>query len=166
MKRVKDFLYNWNDLVVILFILLAAAAIIYWRINSIMDYPSVLAAEIQKSAEESTTTQSITELVDDIAESTETSSEEPAEPGSGPKNNRLWTGGVLRSEVTVTTSEGSATEAAQALVDAGLFTSYEDFAAICEVNNLDPTDIKANTFTFPPGTSQSKIAEEVTKPMN
>ena len=70
---------------------------------------------------------------------------------------------MLREEVTVTTQSGSAADAAEALVQAGLFTSYEDFAAVCELNGYDPTDIKANTFTFAPGTTQSQIAEEVMK---
>ena len=166
MKKIKDFLYNWNDIVVILLILVAAAAVIYWRVNLIMDYPKVLASQIEIVTEEEPKTQSITDLVDSISQNDNQEDDEISEPGAGPKNGRLWTGGILRTEVTVTTIEGSATEAAQALVDAGLFSSYEDFEAICEINNLDPTDIRANTFTFPPGTTQSKIAEEVTKPMD
>ena len=72
---------------------------------------------------------------------------------------------MLREEVHVETASGSAYDAVQSLVDAGLFTSYEDFEAICNAYSFDPTDIKAAEFTFPPGTTQAQIAEEVTKPM-
>lgn len=199
MKKFKDFLYNWNDIIVILCILIAAVAIIYWRMNIIMEYPKVMAMEVQNaiqaqneaenaltpqtpasSSTESSST-STTETSNATAgsssgatagssesssgTSTSSTSETP-EPGSGPKNGRLWSGGMLREEVTVTTQSGSAADAAEALVQAGLFTSYEDFAAVCELNGYDPTDIKANTFTFAPGTTQSQIAEEVTKPMS
>ena len=158
MKRLKDFIYNWNDIIVILCILAAAAAIIYWRSNIIMDYPHTLAMEMKENAEEAS--EPAVEVPFD--ESTEG---EP-EPGAGPRNGELWGGGMLKKEVTLTTTEGSAADAVEVLVKAGLFTSYEDFEAVCHYNNLDPTDIKANTFTFPLGSTQSDIVKEVTKPMS
>jgi hypothetical protein len=42
MNKLKDFLYNKNDIIVAVIILLAAAAVIYFRIAAIMDYPSTL----------------------------------------------------------------------------------------------------------------------------
>ena len=163
MKKIKDFIYNWNDIIVILCILVAAAAVIYWRVNLIMDYPKVIAAQARAEAENNKVDENA------LTPTTQTTDEdEPNEPkpGSGPKNGKLWSGGMLREEVTITTASGSAAEAVESLVEAGLFTSYEDFAAICEAYNYDPTDIKASTFTFHPGTTQAQIAEEVTKPMS
>ena len=160
MKKLKDFLYNWNDIVVILCIILAAAAIIYWRTNIIMEYPKTLAMEATSA--EAADVQAAANVPDSTHSNT---SGEPT-PGSGPRNGELWSGGMLREEVTVTTGEGSAAEAVEVLVKAGLFTSYEDFEAVCRYINLEPTDIKANTFTFPQGTTQSQIAEIVTKPMD
>ena len=160
MKRVKDFLYNWNDIVVILCILLAAAALIYWRVNLIMDYPRAMALQARQAT--ISDEQDSNSLVPSDSESE--NSDEP-EPGSGPKNGRLWSGGMLREEVTIVTASGSAADAVESLVEAGLFTSYEDFAAICNAYGFDPTDIKAGEFTFLPGTTQAQIAEAVTKPM-
>ena len=51
-KKIKDFFYNWNDLVIVLLILAAAAAVIYWRSTMIMDYPKTLAKEIQEGTAE------------------------------------------------------------------------------------------------------------------
>jgi hypothetical protein len=42
MNKLKDFLYNKNDIIVAVIILLTAAAVIYFRIAAIMDYPSTL----------------------------------------------------------------------------------------------------------------------------
>ncbi len=160
MKKLKDFLYNWNDIVVILCILIGAVAIIYWRMNMIMDYPKAMALQARESVANNATDENI--LTPGSSSST---SDEPV-PGSGPKNGKLWSGGMLREEITVTTASGSAADAAQSLVDAGLFTSYEDFEAICNAYGFDPTDIKASEFTFLPGTTQAQIVEEVTKPMS
>ncbi|HPR24120.1 MAG TPA: hypothetical protein PLM92_02900 [Bacillota bacterium] len=40
MSKFKDFLYDKNDIMVALVILIVAAVIIFFRINAIMDYPS------------------------------------------------------------------------------------------------------------------------------
>lgn len=48
MDRFKDFLYNKNDVIVALIILVIALAIITFRIVAIMDYPKTLAAEQEK----------------------------------------------------------------------------------------------------------------------
>lgn len=48
MDKFKDFLYNKNDVIVALIILVIALAIIAFRIVAIMDYPKTLAAEQEK----------------------------------------------------------------------------------------------------------------------
>lgn len=51
MKYIKDFFYNISDFFIIILILGLAGGIIYWRVNIIMDYPEVLAAEARENAE-------------------------------------------------------------------------------------------------------------------
>lgn len=53
MEKLKDFFYDKNDIVVALIIIAAAALIILGRINAIMDYPQVMAAQIEKQQEQS-----------------------------------------------------------------------------------------------------------------
>ena len=62
MKKLKDFFYNKNDILVVLIILAAAAFIIYTRIGVILDYPEKLANEA-----------AATETTQAVAESTESS---------------------------------------------------------------------------------------------
>lgn len=45
MDKIRDFFYNKNDIVVAILILVVAGALIYFRINAIMDYPSTVAAQ-------------------------------------------------------------------------------------------------------------------------
>jgi len=52
LNRIKDFLYNKNDILVALAIILLAGLLIYSRMTVIMDYPAVLAAELEEQQKE------------------------------------------------------------------------------------------------------------------
>ena len=41
MKKLKDFIYDKNDIVIALLILAAAAFIIFWRLDIILEYPKM-----------------------------------------------------------------------------------------------------------------------------
>ena len=49
MNKIKDLIYNMNDILVAMLILAVAASIIYWRVETIMDYPAYAAAQDRKS---------------------------------------------------------------------------------------------------------------------
>ena len=51
-KRIRDFIYDINDIFVALLIVLVAAGIIIWRSSSIMKYPEYLAARQANTANE------------------------------------------------------------------------------------------------------------------
>ena len=55
MKKLKDFFYNKNDIIIVLIILAIAALIIYTRIGAIMDYPAKLAKQAAATAKTTTT---------------------------------------------------------------------------------------------------------------
>lgn len=178
MKRIRDFLYNWNDIFLAFLIIVLAGALIFWRVSIIMDYPEVLAQQAMEAEQNQegqtpdtsgsgTVTPGGTDSGTSGGESgsgSEGGSGETDEhvPGSGPRDDTIWKDGVLRVNMTVTIAEGSATSAVQNLVDVGLFYSYEDFEAVCEAAGVDPTDIKATTFTFAAGSTQEDIAKQVT----
>ena len=90
----------------------------------------------------------------------DTSSEQ--EPGSGPRDNTIWKDGKLRVDMNVELASGSSELAVESLVQAGLFTSYEDFVAVCEKIEADPGMVAAGAYTFPAGSSQEDIADIVT----
>lgn len=49
MKKIKDFIYDYNDVLVALLIVAAAGIIIFWRVNAVMDYASYVAKEPVKN---------------------------------------------------------------------------------------------------------------------
>ena len=136
MKALKDFFYDKNDIIIALAILLIAALLIVWRMEVIMDYPQTLAKETDTTK---TTEQSAVENPDQI-----------------------WVDGVLAREITVNVQGGSAQKAVQCLIDAGLFTNYDQYAEVCKDAGRSPENIKANTFTFEKGSTQKEIAKKVT----
>ena len=73
----------------------------------------------------------------------------------------IWKDGVLKNNMSVKVPSGSATDAVAGLVEAGLFKSYDDFAALSGQLGLDPTSIMPGTYKFDAGKSQSDIIQAV-----
>ena len=144
MKSLKDFIYDKNDIIIALVILILAALLIVWRMDAIMEYPQTLAQQT-----------GTTDTTDETAV--------PSEDDSKGGDSGLWSKGVLSKEIKVKVAGGSATAAVQSLVDAGLFSSYEGFTKVCKAAGYTPEDIKATTFTFEAGCTQTDIAKKVTK---
>lgn len=149
MKGLKDFFYDKNDIFIALLILLIATCIIFWRMDVIMDYPKTLAETPKTTTEEN----------------------EPSDDGNNPSavtenpdgDTSLWSGGTLTKDVTVTIASGSATGAVGSLIDAGLFESYDEFVQVCNAAGYSENNIKATTFTFSAGSTQTDIAIQVTQ---
>ena len=45
MKKFKDFLYDKNDIIIALLILVVASLLIIWRMEAIMEYPKTLISD-------------------------------------------------------------------------------------------------------------------------
>ena len=84
------------------------------------------------------------------------------EPGSGPRDNTIWKDGKLRVDISINLSDCTPEDAVALLVQAGLFASEEDFAAVCANIGKDPTQIAAYEYNFSAGFSQNDIADYVT----
>ena len=151
MKFLKDFFYDKNDIVLTIVILVLAGLLISWRLDVIMKYPATLAKETHTTVTE--------EDVTDIRE--EAAAKEEA-PGEMPQAS-IWADGALTQNVTVTIQQGSATDAVNALVYAGLFDSYSEFVKVCRSVDRKVGSIKATTYVFEAGSTQEDIARQVTK---
>ena len=79
MKHIKDFIYNFNDIIIIILILLGAAGLIYWRVNEIRDYPTQLAMEIQETGTAEGLDIDMAELEAEMAAAEEERAKEEAE---------------------------------------------------------------------------------------
>lgn len=150
MKGLKDFLYDKNDILIALIILAIAALLIAWRMDVIMDYPHTLAEETD------------TEVTTDDTAIDDSQKQDKDSNQSDTQTDALWSNGALTKSVTVTVHGGSATDAVQDLVKAGLFESYDQFSQVCRDAGHKPENIKATTFTFDAGCTQADIAKIVT----
>ena len=163
MKKFKDFLYDKNDILIALLILIVAALIITWRMNAIMEYPSTIlnssvSGEDQSSGDGGTADGSSTDDGSASAGSGDTSG---GDESSSAGTEALWANGALTRDVQVTVTGASATEAIQCLVDAGLFDDYAEYQAQCESAGLDHQRVSAGTFTFEAGATKADITRTV-----
>ncbi len=85
MRKLKDFFYDKNDILIVLLILAAAAFIIYTRIGAIMDYPEQLAKEAaaaqEQQVEETATESTVVSITIDEDDTITTVSEALADEG-------------------------------------------------------------------------------------
>ena len=52
MKKFKDFLYDKNDIIIALLILVIASLLIIWRMEAIMEYPKTLISDTESTSTE------------------------------------------------------------------------------------------------------------------
>ena len=152
MKRLKDFFYNFNDIVIVLGILAIAAFLILWRVDIIMRYPKTVAAQTVQTSQKTEDTKA-----NDTSKDNNKNNSEKSTVDDG----TIWKDGVLKNNMSVKVPSGTATDAVAGLVEAGLFKSYDDFAALSEQLGLDPTSIIPGTYKFDAGESQSDIIKAV-----
>lgn len=154
MKGLKDFLYDKNDVLIAIVILALAALLIFWRLDVIMAYPQTLAEK----------TDTVETTNEDATPNEDSKDDESAkEPASNAGAAILWEDGKLTKDITVKVQSGSAVAAVKSLVDAKLFESYDEYVNVCQAAGYTPEDIKATTFVFEEGCTQTDIAKRVTQ---
>lgn len=84
MKKIKDFIHDSNDILLALFIIVIATGVIFWRMNSILDYPAQIAA--QNAAAEATQT---TETTEDKSATDKDDSKDEAKSSEKDKDNAV-----------------------------------------------------------------------------
>ena len=164
MKRLKDFFYNFNDIVIVLGILAIAAFLILWRVDIIMRYPKTVAAQTVQTSQKTEDSKSKDTSKDKKNEKSEKDKKDKDKNNSEKStvdDGTIWKDGVLKNNMSVKVPSGTATDAVAGLVEAGLFKSYDDFAALSEQLGLDPTSIIPGTYKFDAGESQSDIIKAV-----
>lgn len=164
MKRLKDFFYNFNDIVIVLGILAIAAFLILWRVDIIMRYPKTVAAQTvhtSQKTEDSKSKDTSKDKKNEKSEKDKKDNDKNNSEKSTVDDGTIWKDGVLKNNMSVKVPSGTATDAVAGLVEAGLFKSYDDFAALSEQLGLDPTSIIPGTYKFDAGESQSDIIKAV-----
>jgi len=164
MKHIKNFFYNINDLILAVIILAAAAVLIYWRLDIILDYPEkmlessnndTIIEEIQVPEEEPAVSEA--EEEPEPEEEKEPVEEEPAvETGS------IFIDGKLSEDVTVKIQGGSANAAVNSLISANFFDDYNQYSDAVKSFGGTPENIKAGTYSFRKDTTLERILDVIT----
>ena len=173
MKKLKDFIYDKNDIVIAILILAVAALIISWRLGIILEYPKqllgtddpVFDTPIGGDDEDPDLP------VDDEGEDSQSGEANQPQGGDGETDEPqggdteedipLWDGGVLTEDVEVEVEGASASAAVKCLVNAGLFEDYAEYQKICEEEGMNHEKVSAGTFTFKKGTTKVQIAKKI-----
>lgn len=170
MNKIKDIIYDYNDIFVALLIIVIAGIMLLWRVNSIMEYPEYLA---QKAPEAQQTQQDVdfkdvdlepehvdenlnTEPEDVNSENLNQPEQQPEEP---PKEETPQIAGDVKFEVP---KGSSASKIADLLRQAGLIDDQKEFLSKLAEMKAD-TKLKAGTFTIPAGSDYEAVIKILTK---
>lgn len=183
MKKFKDFIYDKNDIIIAVLILVAAALIICWRVNVILEYPKQLlgndgnpavenpvdnvgdADKPSDGGDNSDAANNIGSDAGNVSDTAQTGDDQQAAGNQQTSDDSqelpLWQGGVLTRDVEVEVTGNSASAAIQCLIDKGLFDDYAEYQTICDDSGLDHEKVKAGTFTFTKGATKKDIAKKM-----
>ena len=171
MKKLKDFIYDKNDIVIAILILAVAALIISWRLGIILEYPKQLLGTDNPVFDTPVSDDDVTQTDDSEGDEPQISEGDQPQGGEGetdePQGGEteedipLWDGGVLTEDVEVEVEGASASAAVKCLVNAGLFEDYAEYQKICEEEGMNHEKVSAGTFTFKKGTTKVQIAKKI-----
>ena len=165
MNKIKDILYDKNDILVALLIVAIAALVIYTRIEVIMDYPQIQAAAAESSSQAETKDKTSAQKNEQNAagenESDKTVASEKQVNGTDSKSAEQTN--APSGIVSINIPAGSTLDSiAQQLLDNGLISDKTAFINHMVGLGLD-TKVKCGTFQIPGGSSTDEIAAILTK---
>lgn len=173
MDKLKDFIYDKNDVIVAALILIVAALIITWRMHVILEYPKTLISDSDTQVEESVDNdaakadaQSGADADADGDNSGDVAADNTQDSASNAPSDtqtamQLWTDGKLTQDVEVTVDGATASAAVQCLVDKELFADYAEYRSLCETLGLNHEKVSGGTFTFEKGSTKEQIAKKI-----
>ena len=159
MEKLKDFIYDKNDILIALLVLFFAALLILWRMDAIMEYPETMftaADEPGTELEYDDEDGSAAGNSDDEGDTGEESGDS-GESASG----SLWVDGKLTRTMEVDVYGNSAMAAVQCLVDAGLFLDYDEYKVICDLSGMNHEKVSAGTLVFEAGCTKEQVARKI-----
>ena len=140
-KKLKDLLYNKNDVVIVLAILVVAGLIIWNRIDVIMDYPSNLIANASQENELSDNP--------DVVVMNPDEEDEPLDE-------------VVMYSIYINSGE-TLQSIGQKFVTVGLFPTVEDFVQLANDMGV-ATTIKAGNFIMPSNSTPEEVMQIIVNP--
>jgi len=169
MKKLKDLIYDYNDIVLAILIIVIAGAVIFWKVSDIMAYPSFARNQAKDSqqtelpiTEEDTTPIDVDPIVapgEDLEGQAE--NEDPqAQGGEGQtqsNENQGSSTGVTKDTVFTVPSGYASSKIADKLAKEGLCTKEAFDAAVKSLNA--ESKLRAGDFTIPAGSTAEDIVK-------
>ncbi len=165
MNKLKDILYDKNDLLVVVVILAIAALIIFNRVDAIMAYPQTMLAENEADKDEPVLSSDLTGNED--PQNPNTDENKPADaPSNGEgvdKNTDQTPADSSNVNYSVYIEAGSTgLKIAQTLVDCGLIKDKAAFINAVTAASAE-NKLKAGNFIVPAGSTPAQIVQILTK---
>lgn len=171
MNKLKDFIYDKNDVIIAALILVAAALIIAWRLDVILEYPKTLInsdsdTQIEESVESDDTVKGDAQSDDTDKDNTDNQGADTDDNADSSQSQtaaptQLWVDGKLSQDVEVTVDGMTASAAIQCLIDKELFTDYAEYQSLCDSFGLNHEKVSGGTFTFEKGSTKEQIAKKI-----
>lgn len=173
MKKLKDLIYDYNDIFVAILIVILAGAIISWRISYIMAYPKYLAEQTAGEISDNIDVGDIDLSLNDIEDINDNPEDIVTDPSSDPdedippaetEQNTDDEGNFITAEdASFTVPTGvSGTKIAQLLYEANLVESTQQFNTAVAKKNAE-TKLMAGTFQIPAGSTVEDIVDILTR---
>jgi hypothetical protein len=168
MNKIKDFIYDKNDLLIALLIVAVAAYVILSRIDIIMAYPKTLVAESETGKNSVTVTAPDTSVKpsgtgDEEINNVDEGQNPPDDtPEIDPPTGSQTTGEPAISQVSIYIEYGATgSEIAQLLIDSGLIENKQIFYDAVTAAGAD-TRLQAGNFKIPSNATPAEIIKIIT----
>ena len=166
MKTLKDIFYDLNDVLVALIIVVIAAFVIVTNIDSILNYPTSIAEEIQ-TPEEQTPTNYAENPTDDQQGSGENTQDQGTtgsgidQPGSDDQGTTPDNGEVVNYSVYINTGS-TGEQIADLLIKVGLFKDRQEFYTAVTAAGADGK-LRAGNFIIPSDSTPAEVVSIITR---
>jgi len=178
MKKLKDLIYDYNDILLAIIIIALAAGIIFWRVADIMAYPEYAKSKVKTKEGTEVSLDDVDLKQEDVLdmntnpEDVTTDAAIGTTTGGAVSETEKEEGKTEETPVTPTPAttdtkveipSGSSTDKiAQIVYDKGLISSTKDFVNRAVELKVD-TKLKAGTFTIPAGSDLDAILKILSK---
>ncbi len=150
-SSLRDFYYNYSDILLALVLIAVTTVLVVWRINIIMDYPKTIDTKVTRTADPKVTTPA--ETHNETKPDTVTTGEKKA----------TWKNDHLAGDFTIELSGNSENERVQSLINAGLFTNKKEYIKTCKLAAVKHQKIRKGSFTFTKDMTKEKIVKLITE---
>ena len=162
MKKLKDLVYDYNDILLAIVIIVVAAGVIFWKVSDVMAYPSFI-RNANKQTQQTEIGSIDTEPIDvePIAEPGPEVTTEPTETTTPPDDT---TPSLVAADTKFEIKSGEyLSTVAKKLQSQGLIADANSFVNLVDKEMKLSSKIQVGTFTIPAGATDEQIAHIITR---